>query len=224
MLAALEKVLPQDDAALLGHRGDLAALGQGEAHLHEGVQLILDGGDDQVGQIHRLADVLELGVELVQGDGGHGAAVPQIEGDLTLGGQGMHHVGDGTHHVHRVEHGHGLGGVGHADGDLVALPDAQGLQRLGAGDDLIPHFGVGGIAAHEFIGDVVGVALHDLLHLAGHGEGGVGQRGGDLRILALEPGGLQPVFQDLFFLQDLIHRKLPPSKVSPAPPGAPADT
>ena len=102
----------------------------------------------------------------------------------------MDHVGDGTHHVHGVKHTQGLRGVGHTDGDLVTLPDTDGLQALGAGVDLLPHLGVGGGFAHELIGSVIGVLTYHLLDPAAHGQGGVVQGRGDLGVLGCQPRGL----------------------------------
>ena len=217
IFAPAQELLPGQHTCPAG--GDLgipAALGELIAHLHQGLELVGHGGDDQARQVHGLADAFKLVVKLVQGDGGHRAGIPQIEGDLALRRQGVDHVGNGAHHIHGVEHAQGLGRVGHADGDLVTLPDADGLQALGAGVDLLPHFGIGGALAHELIGDVVGIAAHHLLHPAAHGQGGIIQGSGHLGVPAVEPGR--------FYLSGFTHKILPPSRASPAPPGAPADT
>ena len=43
----------------------------------------------------------------------------------------MHHVGNAAHQIDGVEQVNGLRAVGHGDGDLVALPDADGIDQIG---------------------------------------------------------------------------------------------
>ena len=127
-----------------------------------------------------LSDVGELAVELVQRQRRHGLGVVQVELDLALGGQRVHHVGDGAHHVHRVEHHHGLRRIGHADGHLVAFLDADGPQRGRALVDLRHQLFVAHVAAHELIGVVLAILLANALHGLRHRALEVVQVHGDL--------------------------------------------
>ena len=164
-----DELLPQQHIRILGQLGDLSALGQRVANLHDRIQRILDGSDDQVlegGGV--LADGREFAVELIQRQRRHGLGIVKVEFDFALGGQRVHHVGDGAHHVHRVEHHHGLRRVGHADGDAVTLFHADFFQRLRAGVDLLDQSGIQRAAAHEIAGNDVGMRLRDALHRFDH--------------------------------------------------------
>ena len=168
-LSVGNELLPGDVVAVLGELGHLLALGQRVAQLHHRVQRVLDAGDDQ--RFERggiLTDVGEFAVELIQRQRGHGFGVVQIELDLALSGQRMDHVGDGAHHVDGVEHGHRLRTVGHGDGHAVVLLHAGGAQRPGALVNRRHTGAVIGVAAHEVIGDDVGIFVRDALHGLAH--------------------------------------------------------
>ena len=169
LLSVGNELLPCNVIAVLGELWHLLALGQRVAQLHHRVQRVLDAGDDQ--RLERggvLTDVGELAIELIQRQRGHRLGVVQVELDLALGGQRMDHVGDCAHHVHRIEHGHGLGRVGHGDGHAVVLLHAGSTQCPCAGVNLLHAPAVIGVAAHEVIGDDVGVFLRDVLHSLAH--------------------------------------------------------
>ena len=158
-LAQIQEFLPADHGRVLGDLLDLSALSEHIARpdgLREGV---LDAGDDDVHHLGVGADALELVVELVQRDGRDGLGLVEIELDLLLRRQRVDHVGDGAHPVHGVEHIDGLGAVGHGDGDLVPLADADGAQGLGTAVDLLQHGLIGRALAHEVEGDVIRVLL-----------------------------------------------------------------
>ena len=132
-------------------------------------QRILDAGNDDVDHLGVLADGLEFIVELIEGDGGDAFGFVEIELNFLLGGQRMHHVGNAAHQIDGVEQVNGLRAVGHGDGDLVALPDANGFQCLGAGLHLLHQLLVGGGLAHEVKGNVIGVFFGNGLHSLKHG-------------------------------------------------------
>ena len=129
-----------------------------------------DPGDQNGGGL--LQFVLNRGhlvIELGQGQNGLTLGEIQIEGDLICRGQRMDHIRDTAHQIHRIEHGDSLRAVGHGDGHLVALADADGLQSLGAVFNFLYHFAVGGGFAHEVKGYLLRVLLRYLLHHLKHG-------------------------------------------------------
>ena len=161
--------LPPDDRGVLGDFLDLPPLGEHVARLNGLRQGILDAGNDDVDHLGVLADGLEFVVELIESNGGDALGFVEIELDLLLGGQRMHHVGNAAHQIDGVEQINGLGAVGHGDGDLVALPDADGFQRLGTGFHLLHQLFVGGGLAHEVKGNVIGVLFGNGIHGLKHG-------------------------------------------------------
>ena len=188
-VAHLYKILPADDGSVRRDLLHLAAFGEHIAHLDGLGKLILDAGDDDVVEVfHVLADSLELVVELVQRDGADAARFPEIKLDLLFAGKGMHHIGDAAHQVDRVEHDDGLRTVGHADGDLIPFPDADGLEGAGAQVDLLHEFFVGGGFAHKIVGHVIRILLGHLFDCFVHTALEIFQRSGDVAQV-LEPGG-----------------------------------
>ena len=105
----LHEVLPGDDRGILGYLGDLVAFGDHVAGFQRLGQLVLDAGEDDVDDAGVLADSLDLAVELVQGDDGDTVGLVEIELDLLLARERMHHAGDTADEVDGVEHVDGLG-------------------------------------------------------------------------------------------------------------------
>ena len=161
--------LPADDRGVFGNFLDLPPLCEHVTGLDGLRQRILDAGDDDVDHLGVLADGLEFIVELIEGDGGDAFGFVEIELNFLLSGQGMHHVGNAAHQIDGVEQVNGLRAVGHGDGDLVALPDANGFQCLGTGLHLLHQLLVGGGLAHEVKGNVIGVFFGNGLHSLKHG-------------------------------------------------------
>ena len=85
----------------------------------------------------------------------------------------MDHVGDRTDAVQGVEAVHRLEGVGHADGDPVALADAHFDQAPGRGVNALQKRGVGGLLAHEGVGNVIGVFFSGVADHLVHGLAGI---------------------------------------------------
>ena len=154
----LHEVLPGDDRGIFGYLGDLVALCDHVAGLQGLRQLVLDAGEDDVDDAGVLADGLDLAVELVEGYDGDAVRLVEVELDLLLARERMHHAGNASYEVDGVEHVDGLGAVGHGDGHTVALADADGLQGAGALLYVLDHPGVGGGLAHEVKGHVLRVA------------------------------------------------------------------
>ena len=188
ILSGLYHVLPQgipgfgqlfDGPGPLGH-GIQHAQGQGQLLGHSGNENFR--GMFQLGQ-----DSGHLVVELVQSQDGFAFGEIQIEGDLLGGGQGVDHIGDGAQVIEGVEAVQSLGGVGHADGHLIPLPDAHFVKTLGSGMDPAQKFPIGGLFAHEYIGDVVGLAFGGSGHHLIHGLVGIIQGGRRIAVI-FQPG------------------------------------
>ena len=210
--AHVHELPPADDGGVLGDLRDLAALGEHVAGLHRAAELILHAGDDDVHHLGVLADALKLVVELVQGDGGDALGLVEVELDLLLGGEGVDHVGDAAHEIHRVEEEDGLGAVGHGDGDPVAFPDADGPQGPGAVLDLVHQAGIGGGAAHEVKSDVAGILHGDPLHGLKHGA---------VKVIEVHGDAAHGAFPGRFG-SDLSHIRPPYSGAAPAARDVPA--
>ena len=208
----IHKFLPPDDRRVLGDLLDLPPLGEHIARPDGAAEGVLHGGDDDVDDAGVLADMLELVVELIQRNGRGGLGGVEIELDLLLRRQGVDHIGDAAHQIHRVEHVDGLRAVGHGDGDLVAGAHAQRFQALSALFDLLHHLAVGGGFAHEIKGDVVGVHIRHALHGLEHAAPEIVQVHGHVAHIVLPRG--------LYFT----HIVPPRSWAFPAPPGVSADT
>ena len=163
--AHLHKFLPANNGCVSGDLLDLPPLGQHIAHLNGLGKLVLDAGDDDIIKaLHILANCLKLVVELVQRQSADAAGLLEVEFDLFFAGKRVYHVGNTAHQVHRIEHNHSLGTVGHANGDLIPLADPDSLQRTGAKVDLLHKLFIGGAAPHKVIGNVFGIFLGDLLY------------------------------------------------------------
>ena len=168
MAAEVHKFLPPYHRRIIGNFLDLPPLREHIPRPDGPTQGILYGGDDNVHDAGVLADMLKLVVKLVQGDGGDRLGLIEVELNFLFRRQGVDHVGNAAHQIHRVEHIDGLGAVGHGDGHLVPGPDAQHLQALGTALDLLDHLAVGGGLAHKVKGDVVGVFLGHLFQSLEH--------------------------------------------------------
>jgi len=208
----VHEFLPADHGRILRDLLDLPPLGEHIARPDGAAEGVLHGGDDDVDDAGVLADMLELVVELIQHDGRGGFGGVEIELDLLLRRQGVDHIGDAAHQIHRVEHVDGLRAVGHGDSDLVAGAHAQRFQALGALFDLLHHLAVGGGFAHEIKGDVVGVHIRHALHGLEHAAPEIVQVHGYVAHIVLPRG--------LYFT----HIVPPRSWAFPAPPGVSADT
>ena len=157
-LGQLHELLPADDRSVVGNLGDFVALCDHVAGLQGLRQLVLDAGEDDVYDAGVLADGLDLAVELVEGDDGDAVRLVEVELDLLLARERMHHAGNASDEVDGIEHVDRLGAVGHGDGHAVALADADGLQGAGALLYVLDHPGVGGGLAHEVERHVLGPA------------------------------------------------------------------
>ena len=71
----------------------------------------------------------------------------------------MYHVRYRADHIGCIEHGYGLRSVGHAYCDPVLLLYAKCFERLCRGNYVLNGVCVGGLFAHEVIGNVVRVFL-----------------------------------------------------------------
>ena len=119
-------------------------------------QLVLDLRDEQrrVLVLELRQDARDLGIELVERQDGLGVREVEIEFDLARGGEGMDHVADRADAVERVERADRLRAVRHADGDAVALVDAEREERAGHVVDLLQELRERRLFAHELIGVV----------------------------------------------------------------------
>ena len=110
-----------------------------------------------MGKLNLAAHLNKLIIELIQRYGRYAFGVPQAKGYLLYGGKGVYHVGYCAHHVYRIEYGDCLGGVGHANGDLVPFLYPHCLQCLCAGVYVRYGLLIGGRLAHEVVSDIVRV-------------------------------------------------------------------
>ena len=187
-LAGPDHVVPQCIAGLrqLLHRP--GGLGHGVEHIQGDGQLIGDLGNEDGGGVFQLGlNGDHLFIELVQGQNGLALGEVQIEGDLLGGGQGVNHIGNGPDPVQGIEAVQGLGGIGHADGHLVALADAHFVQALGRGVDALHELRIGGLLAHEDIGRVIRILFGGSGHHFIHGLVGILQRSRGISII-FQPG------------------------------------
>ena len=100
----------------------------------------------------------------------------------------MDHIGNGPHQVDRVEHHNRLRAVGHTDGDLVAGPDSNIFQRLGARMYLRDKFGICRGPAHKIEGNVLRVLLGDRLHQFKHGAFKIRKMRGNITVIGKPRG------------------------------------
>ena len=163
------EVLPPDDRSVFRYFLNFPAFGEHIAGADGLRQSVPDAGDDDVYDFGVFPDGFKLVVKLIQGNGGDAFGVVQVELNLLLRGQGVDHVGNAAHQIHRIKQVNGLGAVGHSDGDLVAFPDADGFQGFGTGFDLFHQLFVGGGLAHEIKGHILRVFLCDDFHRLEHG-------------------------------------------------------
>ena len=90
-----------------------------------------------------LDDGLDLGVRNVNTKDDPGLGLVEVIFDLLLAGERVNHIGNSANFVNSVKTINGFGGVGHADGDAVALLGAEGFQSGGDLVDFFDHFFVG---------------------------------------------------------------------------------
>ena len=165
LLSLTEEVLPPDVIAFaLGVRV-LPAGSQSVADGKMREQFIFDLCHDQLRLkiVELWKDRGNLAVELVERQNRLGLREVQIELDFARRGQGMDHVGDGADAVERVEAVDRLRAVRHADGDAVALLDAQCEICLCGGVDFLHELGIRRLFAHELIGVVLGILVGSCL-------------------------------------------------------------
>ena len=124
-----------------------------------------------MGQLNLPANLLKLIIKLVQGYCGNAPGILYAEGDLIHRGKRMHHVCNCADKVYRIKHGKGLGGVGHTYGHLIPRLYAQSHKALCAAVYLFNRLFVCGIAAHEIIGDNIGMLFCRFLHRLRKGAG-----------------------------------------------------
>lgn len=193
---------------------DLPPLGEHVSRLHRLGKLVPDAGDDDVHCAGVMPDGLKLAVKLVQRHHRHAPGLVDVKFQLLLAGQGVNHVGNAPHKVHRIKHEDGLGAVGHGDRHRVPGPDADGLEAPGAGLGLLHQPPVAGGLSHEIKGGVIGILFRDLLYLVEHGALEIFQMGRAVP-QALQPG---PLCRNLVHISNLP----PPPPAFPAAPGFPA--
>ena len=182
-------LVPQGIAALGQLLDGPGALGHGVEQVQRRGQLVGHTGDEDGHRLMELGlDLRHFVIELIQGQDGLGVGHVQIERDLLGGGQGMDHIGDGPDAVEGIEAVQRLGGVGHADGHPVALADAHAVQPLGRRLDALHEFGIGGLLAHEGVGNVIRLPPRRRGHHLIHGGVGIIQGGGRLAVV-FQPGG-----------------------------------
>ena len=214
MLAQLHKLRPADHRSILWDLFDLSALGEHITRLDGLGESILDGSNHQIDYLGVVPNPLKLVIKLIQRDGGDAFRFIEVEFDLLFCRQRMDHIGNAAHQIDGVEQVNGLRAVGQRNGDPVALTDADGFQRLGAGLDLRDHLPVGGGFSHKIEGNLVGILLCYLLHHFKHGALKVIQMHGHVthRILPRR------------FCGDMVHiSNLPPDPAAaPAVQGFPA--
>ena len=169
LFAQAQELAPPHVTALFRGLGVFAAGGQCVADGEVRQELIFDFGDEelrtlvlQLGQ-----DAGNLGIELVEREDGLGMGEVEIELDLAGGGKRMDHVADRADAIERVERAERLGAVRHADGDAVALVDAEREERAGHVVDLLQELRERRLFAHELIGvvfrELVGRGLDHLI-------------------------------------------------------------
>ena len=114
------------------------------------------------------AYLLELGKELVQGDGHVASGLVKVIDDLADSRKRMYHCGDGTYPVQSVQAVDGLRHVGKADQDTVPRPDSQSMQRTRHQVDVPCHLSVSDRLSHECQGRESGFRLRGIEHRFGH--------------------------------------------------------
>ena len=170
MSAQAHEVWPLEDRRVLRYFLYLAALCQHVTHPYRSGQLISDAGDNDILYLCVLTDGFYLVIELVKRDHHHGMRHVEVVFYLLLRAERVHHVGDRSHKIDRVEHVDRLRAVRHGDGDAVILTYAQDPERLCAQVDLIDHVFVCYVLAHEVERDHKRVLLSGLFDLLVHGS------------------------------------------------------
>ena len=143
-----------------------------------------------MGKLNLAAHLNKLIIELIQRYSRYAFGVPQAKGYLLYGGKGVYHVGYCAHHVYRIEYGDCLGGVGHANGDLVPFLYPHCLQCLCAGVYVRYGLLIGGRLAHEVVSDIVRVLFRHTFEGFLQRTHEVIQMCGALGIIAFKPGSL----------------------------------
>ena len=138
--------------------------------LQSDIQLVLNPGHQNLhillytgkGRFHLL-------IEQIQGQNHLAPGQVQVEADLVLRGQRVHHVGHRADAVDGIKAVQGLGGVGHADGNRIPGPDAHG-EKCTCRTFNAPNKGiVAGFRSVEFIGGLCGILPGNRLHHLKHG-------------------------------------------------------
>ena len=163
ILAGLDHIIPEGVATAGRFFVRLAAGGQGVEQIQRQGQLVSNAGDENFGGAFQLIlDGCHLFIELCQSQNGLALGEIQIKSDFFRSGERVDHIGNGADAVQGIEAVQSLGGVGHADGDLVALADAHMIKTLGGGINALHELGVGGFLALKNVGDAVGASLGGL--------------------------------------------------------------
>ena len=148
-----------------------------------------------------------LVVELIQSQNGLGVGEIQVKGDFAGGRQGMNHIGHGADAVQGIEAVQCLGGVGHTDGNPVALFNAHGGKAFCSGLNPLDKGGVGGFLSEKHIGRGIGVSSGGQCQLLIHGGVGILQRRGGIAVVG-KPGRRCRQTHKKCFLS-ILRRKMP---------------
>jgi len=141
------------------HWGDLPALGQVKTDLFEQIEIIGNFCEDEDLQRCIVPYLPELAVKGVDGKSETAPADPEIKGNLLGGGKGMNHTGHGADLVGGIKADDTLRGGGHGNRNPVPFLQSQRIQCPGTSIDFGGKVAVSGGAAHEIIGDRLGIAL-----------------------------------------------------------------
>ena len=179
-------MLPGHHAILLHDLRELAFRHQFLSPRKRERQFFGDAGDDQMPERMLLADIKELGIELVQRHRMLAGRLLDIVDDFTDRGKRMDHRRHRTDTVKPIKAINGLGHVRKADQHPVPRTYAQGKEGACRAVDLLCESAVRDFPAHERQGWEIRIGSSGLEDSSGHRPVGIIQMKRDLAI-AVQP-------------------------------------